>query len=129
MPSPTDFNLSPYFDDFSESKKFHRVLFRPAFAVPKKGQAIRFEKEKVREMGRTARGVRGIKFKKEDDEVVGALAVADENQEVLSVSQKGFGKRTEVSAYRLTNRGGSGVIAMKLTQKTGDLVGKNHKKV
>ncbi len=91
--------------------------------VTKKGQAIRFEKEKVREMGRTARGVRGIKFKKEDDEVVGALAVADENQEVLSVSQKGFGKRTEVSAYRLTNRGGSGVIAMKLTQKTGDLVG------
>jgi DNA gyrase subunit A len=91
--------------------------------VTKKGQAIRFEKEKVREMGRTARGVRGIKFKKEDDEVVGALAVADENQEVLSVSQKGFGKRTEVNAYRLTNRGGSGVIAMKLTQKTGDLVG------
>jgi DNA gyrase subunit A len=91
--------------------------------VTKKGQAIRFEKDKVREMGRTARGVRGIKFKKEDDEVVGALAVADENQEVLSVSEKGFGKRTEVSAYRLTNRGGSGVIAMKLTQKTSDLVG------
>ena len=91
--------------------------------VTKKGQAIRFEKEKVREMGRTARGVRGIKFKKEDDEVVGALSIRDENQEVLSVSEKGFGKRTEVNAYRLTNRGGSGVIAMKLTQKTGDLVG------
>ena len=91
--------------------------------VTKKGQAIRFEKEKVREMGRTARGVRGIKFKKENDEVVGALSIRDENQEVLSVSEKGFGKRTEVNAYRLTNRGGSGVIAMKLTQKTGDLVG------
>ena len=91
--------------------------------VTKKGQAIRFEKDKVREMGRTARGVRGIKFKIEGDEVVGALAIRDENQEVLSVSEKGFGKRTEVNAYRLTNRGGSGVIAMKLTQKTGDLVG------
>jgi len=91
--------------------------------VTKKGQAIRFDKDKVREMGRNARGVRGIKFKKEDDEVVGGLAIKDENQEVLSVSEKGFGKRTEVSAYRLTNRGGSGVIAMKLTNKTGDLVG------
>jgi len=91
--------------------------------VTKKGQAIRFEKEKAREMGRTAKGVRGIKFKIEGDEVVGALAIKDENQEVLSVSEKGFGKRTEVSAYRLTNRGGSGVIAMKLTNKTGDLVG------
>ncbi len=91
--------------------------------VTKKGQAIRFEKDKVREMGRTARGVRGIKFKIENDEVVGALTIRDELQEVLSVSEKGFGKRTEVNAYRLTNRGGSGVIAMKLTQKTGDLVG------
>ncbi|NPA54808.1 MAG: DNA topoisomerase (ATP-hydrolyzing) subunit A, partial [Epsilonproteobacteria bacterium] len=91
--------------------------------VTKKGQAIRFQKDKVREMGRTARGVRGIKFKIAGDEVVGALAIKDENQEVLSVSEKGFGKRTEVSAYRLTNRGGSGVIAMKLTNKTGDLVG------
>ncbi len=91
--------------------------------VTKKGQAIRFEKDKVREMGRNAKGVRGIKFKIDADEVVGALTVADENQEVLTVSEKGFGKRTEVNAYRLTNRGGSGVIAMKLTQKTGDLVG------
>ena len=96
---------------------------REILIVTKKGQAIRFEKDKVRQMGRSARGVRGIKFKKENDEVVGALAIKDENQEVLSVSEKGFGKRTEVSAYRLTNRGGSGVIAMKLTQKTGDLVG------
>jgi DNA gyrase subunit A len=91
--------------------------------VTKKGQAIRFEKEKAREMGRTAKGVRGIKFKISGDEVVGALAIKDENQEVLTVSEKGFGKRTEVNAYRLTNRGGSGVIAMKLTNKTGDLVG------
>jgi DNA gyrase subunit A len=91
--------------------------------VTKKGQAIRFEKEKTREQGRNTRGVRGIKFKIEGDEVVGALTIKDENQEVLSVSEKGFGKRTQVNAYRLTNRGGSGVIAMKLTQKTGDLIG------
>jgi len=91
--------------------------------VTKKGQAIRFEKDKVREMGRSARGVRGIKFKIDGDYVVGGLAIKDENQEVLSVSEKGFGKRTEVNAYRLTNRGGSGVIAMKLNAKTGDLVG------
>jgi len=91
--------------------------------VTKKGQAIRFEKDKAREMGRTAKGVRGIKFKIDGDFVVGALTIKDENQEVLSVSEKGFGKRTEVNAYRLTNRGGSGVIAMKLNRKTGELVG------
>ena len=91
--------------------------------VTKKGQAIRFEKDKVREMGRSARGVRGIKFKIDGDYVVGGLAIKDENQEVLSVSEKGFGKRTEVNAYRVTNRGGMGVIAMKLNSKTGDLVG------
>ena len=93
------------------------------FIVTKKGQAIRFPVDAVREMGRSARGVSGIKFKKDDDEVVGALSLRDENQEILTVSEKGFGKRTEASLYRLTNRGGKGVIAMKLTNKTGDLVG------
>lgn len=93
------------------------------FIVTKKGQAIRFELDKVREMGRTAKGVRGIKFKIEGDAVVGALDISHEQQEILTVSEKGFGKRTEVNAYRLTNRGGSGVIAMKLTNKTGDLIG------
>ncbi|GAB6045040.1 DNA topoisomerase (ATP-hydrolyzing) subunit A [Caminibacter profundus] len=93
------------------------------FIVTKKGMAIRFPVDTVREMGRNARGVKGITFKIEGDEVVGALAIKDENQEILSVSEKGFGKRTEASLYRLTNRGGKGVIAMKLTSKTGDLVG------
>ncbi len=93
------------------------------FIVTKKGQAIRFPIDAVREMGRSARGVTGIKFKKDDDEVVGALSLRDENQEILTVSEKGFGKRTEANLYRLTNRGGKGVIAMKLTNKTGDLVG------
>jgi DNA gyrase subunit A len=77
----------------------------------------------VREMGRNARGVKGITFKIDGDEVIGALSLKDETQEILTVSEKGFGKRTEAEAYRLTNRGGKGVIAMKLTNKTGDLVG------
>jgi DNA gyrase subunit A len=93
------------------------------FIVTKKGQAVRFEVEKVREMGRSAKGVTGIKFKIESDEVVGALSVTDEHQEILTISEKGFGKRTKVEAYRLTNRASKGVIAMKLTNKTGDLVG------
>ncbi len=96
---------------------------RELFIVTKKGMAIRFPVDSVREMGRSARGVKGITFKIDGDEVVGALALKDENQEILTVSEKGFGKRTEASAYRLTNRGGKGVIAMKLTNKTGDLVG------
>ena len=93
------------------------------FIVTKKGMAIRFPVDTVREMGRSARGVTGIRFKIEGDEVVGALALESESQEILTVSEKGFGKRTEVSLYRLTNRGGKGVIAMKLTNKTGELVG------
>ncbi|NPA12037.1 MAG: DNA gyrase subunit A [Epsilonproteobacteria bacterium] len=93
------------------------------FIVTKKGMAIRFPVDSVREMGRSARGVKGITFKIEGDKVVGALSLKDENQEILSVSENGFGKRTEASLYRLTNRGGKGVIAMKLNEKTGDLVG------
>ncbi len=93
------------------------------FIVTKKGQAIRFPIDTVREMGRTARGVKGLTFKIKSDEVVGALTLKDETQEILTVSEKGFGKRTEANLYRLTNRGGKGVIAMKLTNKTGDLVG------
>ena len=93
------------------------------FIVTKKGQAVRFEVGKVREMGRSAKGVTGVKFKIENDEVVGALSVTDENQEILTISEKGFGKRTQIEAYRLTNRASKGVIAMRLTNKTGDLVG------
>ena len=93
------------------------------FIVTKKGMAVRFRVDAVREMGRSARGVKGITFKIDGDEVVGALTLKDENQEILTVSEKGFGKRSEANLYRLTNRGGKGVIAMKLTNKTGDLVG------
>jgi len=86
------------------------------------GQVIRFDIEKTRNQGRTTRGVRGIKFKIDDDYVVDADVIASEEQELLTVSENGVGKRTQVEAYRLTNRAGSGVIAMKLSPKTGKTV-------
>ena len=86
------------------------------------GQVIRFDIEKTRTQGRTTRGVRGIKFKDESDFVVDADVIEHEQQELLTVSEKGVGKRTEVEAYRLTNRAGSGVISMKLSPKTGKTV-------
>ncbi|HIP13628.1 MAG TPA: DNA gyrase subunit A [Arcobacter sp.] len=86
------------------------------------GQVIRFDIEKTRNQGRTTRGVRGIKFKIDGDYVVDADVIATEDQELLTVSENGVGKRTEVEAYRLTNRAGSGVIAMKLSPKTGKTV-------
>ena len=93
------------------------------FVVTKKGMCLKFKISKVRQMGRTARGVTGIKFKELGDEVVGAAVIESNDQEILSISQKGIGKRTTADEYRLTNRGGKGVICMKLTSRTGDLVG------
>ena len=93
------------------------------FIVTKKGMCLKFKLSKVRQMGRTARGVTGIKFKEAGDEVVGAAVIENNDQEVLSISQKGIGKRTTADEYRLTNRGGKGVICMKLTNRTGDLIG------
>ena len=89
------------------------------FIVTKLAQCIKFEIEKTREQGRSTRGVRGIKFKHEGDEVVDANIIKSDEQEILIVAEKGIGKRTEAGEYRLTNRGGSGVIAMKMTPKTG----------
>ena len=89
------------------------------FIVTKLAQCIKFEIEKTREQGRSTRGVRGIKFKHEGDEVVDANIIANDEQEILVVAEKGIGKRTDAGEYRLTNRGGSGVIAMKMTPKTG----------
>jgi DNA gyrase subunit A len=86
------------------------------------GQVIRFDIEKTRCQGRSTRGVRAIKFKIEGDVVVDADVIENEQQELLTVSENGVGKRTEVEAYRLTNRAGSGVIAMKLSPKTGKTV-------
>jgi DNA gyrase subunit A len=89
------------------------------FIVTQKAQCIKFEIEKTREQGRSTRGVRGIKFKIDGDKVVDANIISDDEQEILMVSEKGIGKRTTAGEYRLTNRAGSGVIAMKLNQKTG----------
>ncbi len=86
------------------------------------GQVIRFELEKVRTQGRNTRGSRGIKFKQDQDYVVDACVIDSEKQELLTVSEKGVGKRTDVGEYRLTNRAGSGVISMKLSNKTGKKV-------
>ena len=93
------------------------------FVVTKKGMCIKFSLNKVRQIGRVARGVTAIRFKEDGDEVVGAVVIENDTQEILSVSQKGIGKRTTADEYRLQSRGGKGVICMKLTSKTKDLVG------
>ena len=93
------------------------------FVVTKKGMCIKLSLNKVRQIGRVARGVTAIRFKEDGDEVVGAVVIENDTQEILSVSQKGIGKRTTADEYRLQSRGGKGVICMKLTSKTKDLVG------
>ncbi len=92
------------------------------FIVTKLAQCIKFEIEKTRDQGRSTRGVRGIKFKIEGDVVVDANIIKNDEEEILMVSEKGIGKRTTAEEYRLTNRAGSGVIAMKLNAKTGTTV-------
>ena len=92
------------------------------FIVTKYAQCIKFEIEKTRDQGRSTRGVRGIKFKIEGDVVVDANIIKNDEQEILMVSEKGIGKRTTAEEYRLTNRAGTGVIAMKLNAKTGTTV-------
>ncbi len=93
------------------------------FIATKKGQCIRFKVEDVREIGRVGRGVTGIKFKIEGDSVCAANTICSDEEELLVVSEKGLAKRTTASEYREQSRAGKGVIAMKLTSKTGDLVG------
>lgn len=92
------------------------------FIATKKGMCIKFNISDAREIGRVSRGVTGIRFKEQGDEVVGAVVIANDAQEILSVSQKGIGKRTTADEYRLQSRGGKGVICMKLTEKTKDLI-------
>jgi DNA gyrase subunit A len=88
----------------------------------KSGRAIRFNESTVRPMGRTATGVRGITLEDEYDEVVGMIAINDPATTVLVVSEKGYGKRTDIEDYRVTNRGGKGVKTINVTEKTGKLV-------
>ncbi|MEL6356381.1 MAG: DNA gyrase subunit A, partial [Bacteroidota bacterium] len=95
------------------------------FLASRKGQAIHFEEGKVRAMGRTAAGVRGISLADESDDVVGMVALDpehDSEKTIMVVSAQGMGKRTPYEDYRLTNRGGKGVRTMKVSEKTGDLI-------
>ena len=89
----------------------------------KNGKCIRFSEEKVREVGRGSIGVRGISLEDDSDEVIGMIVVNDvEKESVLVVSEKGYGKRSAVEDYRITNRGGKGVITLNITEKTGNLI-------
>jgi DNA gyrase subunit A len=88
----------------------------------KSGKAIRFEESKTRPMGRNASGVRGISLKDTHDEVIGMVTVNDLDSDILVVSEHGYGKRSNLEDYRITNRGGKGVKTLSLTDKTGNLV-------
>ncbi len=86
------------------------------------GRAIRFPESYVRPMGRTASGVRGITLADDDDRVIGMICIEEENKDVLVVSENGYGKRSLIGDYRITNRGGKGVKTMNINKKTGKLV-------
>ncbi|WP_419545473.1 DNA gyrase subunit A [Odoribacter laneus] len=88
----------------------------------KSGKAIRFPEHKVRPMGRTASGVRGITLNDEEDEVIGMICIEPGKANVLVVSENGYGKRSDIEDYRITNRGGKGVKTINLTEKTGKLI-------
>ena len=88
----------------------------------KSGKAIRFEEEKTRSMGRNASGVRGIRLNNEKDEVIGMITINESETDVLVVSENGYGKRSSLEDYRITNRGGKGVKTISVTEKTGNLV-------
>lgn len=86
------------------------------------GKAIRFNEKKVRPIGRTASGVRGVTLDNENDEVIGMVCVQDQNEDILVISENGYGKRSKIEDYRITNRGGKGVKTINITEKTGDLI-------
>ncbi len=111
-----DENINP------DESTIESVKGKMLFAVTKKGMCIKFPLAKVREIGRVSRGVTAIKFKEKNDELVGAVVIENDEQEILSISAKGIGKRTNAGEYRLQSRGGKGVICMKLTDKTKELI-------
>jgi DNA gyrase subunit A len=88
----------------------------------KSGRAIRFPEDKVRPMGRNAAGVRGIWLDTDHDEVVGMVCVDNPEMDILVISEKGYGKRSKLEDYRITNRGGKGVKTLNITEKTGNLI-------
>ncbi len=91
----------------------------------KSGKLVRFEETKTRPMGRTASGVRGITLKDDTDEVIGMVTVNDMTSEILVVAENGYGKRSSLDDYRITNRGGKGVKTLNITEKTGKLISIN----
>ena len=88
----------------------------------KSGKAIRFNEAAVRPMGRNAAGVRGVRLENDKDEVIGMICVQDNEHDILVVSEKGYGKRSNIDDYRITNRGGKGVKTLNITEKTGSLI-------
>ncbi|NQX91888.1 MAG: DNA gyrase subunit A [Flavobacteriales bacterium] len=88
----------------------------------KSGKAIRFHESTVRAVGRTAQGVKGVTLGHDKDEVIGMICIKDDSSDVLVVSEKGYGKRSPVEDYRVTNRGGKGVKTLNITDKTGELI-------
>jgi len=88
----------------------------------REGKAIRFNEQNVRAVGRTGAGVKGITLSRPDDEVIGMVWVEKDDNEILVVSEKGFGKRSDIDEYRITNRGGKGIKTLNITEKTGKLI-------
>ena len=88
----------------------------------KSGKAIRFHESNVRPMGRVASGVRGVRLENEKDSVIGMICIARKDSDLLVVSENGYGKRSAIDDYRITKRGGKGVMTLKTTEKTGRLV-------
>ncbi len=86
------------------------------------GKAIRFNEKTVRPIGRTASGVRGVTLGSKNDEVIGMVCVQDESEDILVISENGYGKRSKIEDYRITNRGGKGVKTINITEKTGELI-------
>ncbi|MGB4094496.1 MAG: DNA gyrase subunit A [Bacteroidales bacterium] len=93
------------------------------FVATSEGKAVRFDEKEVRPMGRTATGVKALSLNSSTDKVIGMVALENENQQILVISEKGYGKRSLLSAYRKTHRGAKGVKAMNITDKTGNIVG------
>lgn len=88
----------------------------------KSGKAIRFNESAVRPMGRNAAGVRGVRLENDKDELIGMICLEDKEHNILVVSEKGYGKRSKLEDYRITNRGGKGVKTLNITEKTGNLI-------
>ncbi len=86
------------------------------------GRAIRFNESKVRSMGRNASGVRGVVLEGKNDEVIGMICIENNEKTILVVSERGYGKRSQIDDYRITNRGGKGVKTINITEKTGNLI-------